>query len=377
MNKFFESSDISDSTKRDIAFQALVATRDTLNFATHKSIPTTYEQAFNVIADIDPGLYKAMNQYLSARNENDELKLFKEMARNESKIQKKTITPEQLLDAEIHRFEQLLSGGLPVNEEDSDEEIEDNVKFIKRRIAILISAKQSLSPRRLTENRIIMRDYSKIDRSFYFAERISENDFFIDYRLPENRFLRIRFLHPDEAEHITGADLIYEQIDPQRNRVRFIFLQYKTWDEKGVIYFSDSKSILDQIGKMKGMLCDGGFCKCSDTSKVNEFRFPFCSAFWRPTDKLQGEDSKMVSSGYHIPVCKVNKISESEKKIEKRVVKSESVTHKIFEELFNQNLIGSDWISFGECERFYKKNLIMAPEDRMVFIAREFIELPK
>jgi hypothetical protein len=239
----------------------------------------------------------------------------------------------------------------------------------------LVNAKLSLLPRRLSENRIINRDYSKIDRSFYFAERIFENDDFIEYKLPDNRYLRIRLLHPDEPEHITGADLIYEQIDAKRNRIRFLFLQYKTWDNKGVIYFSESKSILDQINKMKSILCDNGFCKCSDTKNEEGFRFPFCSAFWRPTDKVQNSDAKLISSGYHIPVCKVLSIAEKEPKIEKRLIKNDTVTHKIFEELFNQNLIGSDWLSFTECEQFYKKNLVMKSEDRIRLLVREFKEI--
>lgn len=375
MKDFFENESKSKDQKRDVAFQTLSATRDALNLAVDKTIPVTYEQAFAIIQDLDPTLYKNINENLKSKNENDELKLYKEIARTQSLIENRKVNVEDLLEQDIKKFEALLKAGMPVNEDDSDESIQESLGFIKRKIAMLVNAKMSLQPRRLSENRIILRDYSKIDRSSYFGERFYENDDFIDYKLSNNRHLRIRLLHPDKPEHITGADLIYEQIDFKRNRIRFIFLQYKTWDEKGIIYFSESKSILEQIDKMKCLLCDDGFCKESTTKNDEEFRFPFCSGFWRPTDKIQDSDSKLISTGFHIPVCKVLRISKEESKIEKNKIRKESVTHKIFEELFCQNLIGSDWVSFNECEDFYKKHLILHSEDRIRILTREFREI--
>lgn len=180
-------------------------------------------------------------------------------------------------------------------------------------------------------------------------------------------------MHPDQPEHICGADMIYEQIDPRKNSVKFIFLQYKTWNKDGVIYFSETKNLLPQLSKLSGLLCNGGFCKCSSAVK-NEFRFPHCSAFLRPTDKLQYEDSKMISTGIHIPICEVQKISSTDSKIEKKQFSNNSLSHRVFEELFNNNFIGSDWIPFAQCEDFYKKHLIMDTNDTIRLVAREFIE---
>lgn len=69
------------------------------------------------------------------------------------------------------------------------------------------------------------------------AEKFFETDNYVDYKIAKDRFLRIRLLHPDKAEHILGADLIYEQYDVDTEKVRIAVLQYKTW-ENGVLYFS-------------------------------------------------------------------------------------------------------------------------------------------
>ena len=59
------------------------------------------------------------------------------------------------------------------------------------------------------------------------------------------------------------------------------------------------------MNKMKTILCDNGLCKCSkDDSIDKKYRLPYCSGFIRPTDKIQENDNKLMSSGYHVPLCR-------------------------------------------------------------------------
>jgi hypothetical protein len=54
---------------------------------------------------------------------------------------------------------------------------------------------------------------------------------------------------------------------------------------------------------MKFFTCDKNFC--NSASSENSYRFPCCSGFLRPTDKLQNADQKFISTGEHLPICKI------------------------------------------------------------------------
>lgn len=81
--------------------------------------------------------------------------------------------------------------------------------------------------------------------------------------------------------------------------------------------------------------------------------------FLRPTSKMQNSDSKMVSTGLHIPVCEVKKIMESERSLTKDSVKGKNVSYKIFDELFNARMIGSRWLTYDEHIDFYKEKKLI------------------
>ena len=362
---YLENLDRDEDEKRNLAFQTVVGMRDALSLATKKQQPPTYEQALTIINDLAPDLYNDVCKLISAKNDNDIVKYYREEAHIQSVISGIDIKPEDLISEEIDRLTKLKKEAkLPKNE----------IRLFESRIASLYVGLENLKPRELTENRILNRDYSKVDRSHYFAEQYFENDFYIDYELPFKKTLRLRLLHPDRPEHVTGADLIYEQYNHEKNKVRFIFLQYKTWD-KGVIYFSQHENLKPQLGKMKSSLCDKGFCEKPDKIEIIEkFRFPYCCGFLRPTDKLQNQDSKMISSGLYIPVCNVLEMYENAKKLEKSSLKQNTLSHKHFEELFNQNIIGSRWLDVDEVEDFYKEKEIIQHKDSIKIFARELIK---
>lgn len=66
-------------------------------------------------------------------------------------------------------------------------------------------------------------------------------------------------LHPDNAENILGADLIYENIDTKSGHVRFLHMQYKIWNNKSLNF--KAGSLAAQIEKLDKNLYKAGYCK--------------------------------------------------------------------------------------------------------------------
>jgi hypothetical protein len=181
-------------------------------------------------------------------------------------------------------------------------------------------------------------------------------------------------LHPDKPEHILGADLVYEQFNVETEKLRLAILQYKTWD-KGVLYINSSNGSEAQLLKLKKHLCDNNFCSAPQhLDGLFDYRFPYCCAFLRPTDKIQNSDSKMISHGIHIPVCSALQIkSENGNKIEKSQIRHATLTHEVFENLFNHSFIGSRWISMTEVEEFYRDKKILESDQFIKLYAKEII----
>jgi hypothetical protein len=362
MTKLFEDSRLDDEEKADMAFQATVAVRDALNISRNKQQPPTYEHAIRLFYELDPDIYYEVTKLLNKKNESEIVKLYREKAALESLKRGKEIDAKDLIHEDISEFRQLKSQPNVTSEK---------TKHIDSRITQLNSALINLEPRHLSENSILNRDSTLAKRGNLPSETLFSDYGFTDFKLSKDRYLRVRLLHPDKAEHMTGADLLYEQVDIENNRIKLLFLQYKTWEE-GVIYFSSSKSLSEQISKMKRVICDCNYCE-PPKSDYDRFRFPFCSAFLRPTDKLQFSNNKMLSSGLYIPVCKVNDIKENQVKLSKNELKHTSLNHYIFDDIFNLGFTGSRWLTIEEAEEFYKSNNILSKRESLVLHTKEFI----
>lgn len=356
---FLSDSKIDEGRRRNLALQTIIAHRDLLQLANKKKQPPTYENALGLLNEIAPNVYSDFLELLSKQNQSELVEYFNDLADIKSS-DSENVSARELIDKQIKTYENLL-------------EKDPTKKTVSKRLMQHLVARESMDKTRLTENRILNRDYSNVDRTSY-ADKYFIDDFFTDYKLKNNNILRIRFLHPDIDEHITGADLIYEQYDLQNNKVRFVFLQYKTW-ENNVIYKSQTQNLVPQLKRLTSLLCDNKLCHASNSSKSsNKYRLPYCSGFLRPTDKIQDKDSKLMSSGFHIPVCNALKLIESEGKIEKKMIKEESFKSQIFEELFNSNMIGSRWIEVEQLEGIYSSNDIFKASDRIKLYAQEMIE---
>ena len=156
--------------------------------------------------------------------------------------------------------------------------------------------------------------------------------------------------------------------------VRLAAIQYKVWDGE-TLYKSDN--IASQLDRLHKTFCSNKLCEqFAESQRKDAYRLPYCSAFLRPTDKLQHPDSRFISSAYHIPVCVVERSWQDTvrggQKIERKYFRSEAVTHRVFEELFNANMLGSKWLTYEELEKLYREHKILEADEHIIIHAQEF-----
>jgi len=357
---YFSDKSADEDSRRNDAFKFLIALREALSMAKRSQQPVPYKRTRDLLYDFSPELHSEISDLITKRNPSDLVKYYTQKADLLSTEKGKIIFPEDLIQNELEAERKLLEYG-------------DDVQLIKRKIYELQTALEHFQPEDISENFILNHDFSLVSRHQFFEKELYSNAKVKDYKLTGNRILRLRLLHPDKAERIIGSDLVYEQFDLKRERVRFIHLQYKTWNSK-VLYFSQG-NVIDQIEKLNDNICDSGFCINGEGEKHSSsiYRFPYCSAFLRPTSYLTKPDATLVSTGIHIPVCMVRKIKDTSPKIDKKNTKGRSIGNKNFEDLFVDNHLGSRWISFDQLEDFYNEKGINSETGRIRVHAQEVI----
>lgn len=354
---YYLNDRIPEEERRDIAFQTVNAIRESVTLARNSTLPITYEFAFDIIYDLNPKLYESIITLLTSKNENETVKYYKEEAEAAS-TEDNIILPVDLITTELKRLESLL-----------EKSGKKSTYLLKRKFE-LIAAKEYFTPRAQSEHKSLNHDFYLRGRDDYFGKPLYENDNFKDYKISKDKILRLRLLHPDREEAILGVDLVYENFDMQFNRVRFAHMQYKTWNNN-VLYESATTNLVSQIQKMESHLCKSGYCKGPKNQKREDYRFPYCSGFLRPTSKIQNPDSKLLTTGLHIPICQALKLFAEEKKISKENSKDKSIKGHIFEELFMTNIAGSRWIDIEELEKFYIEKGINSHTNRIRIHAQE------
>ena len=87
----------------------------------------------------------------------------------------------------------------------------------------------------------------------------------------------------------------------------------------------------------------------------------------------------IVLSGYHVPLCVVNRLwqitQQGGRKLDSKKFRSEAVTHQIFEELFNTNMLGSRWLTYEELENLYQEHKLLEVGERIIIHVQEFSRL--
>jgi len=347
-----------DHDRLDAEWATLIAIRELLGVALKGKATPTYEQALEFGKTVSPSLFDSEDTVLGS-NEREIVKEYRQRAEAKSSISGRTITPLELLHEEIEEFKAMVR-----TPGDRD--------LIEKRLRALDNITTLFQPQAHTENQLILRDVFSAERRL--LDPPIRADRYHDFRLDKDRGLRIRLLHPDKPEQSTGADLIYENYWDKKRVIRISFVQYKVWDGS-TLYSSSSRNLASQLAKLKRVLCDDGFCEKAEAS-ASRYRLPHCCAFLRPSDKLQDPNSRLISSGLHVPICVIAKgwqtTKRNGKKIERKNIRSEALSPKIFEELLNTNMLGSRWLTYSDVERLYRRHKVLAPRERIVVHAQEF-----
>lgn len=340
MSNFLSNPRINENDRRNVAFQITLAIREAVTLAQRRTISASYETALHYIHDISKEIYQDIVALLEKRNESELVKLYTQKAQALSDSDN-IVLPLDLIEAEIQNLQNLLARKT------------QKLNAISLEIGRHLVAAEHFRPRTSSEHRILSRDFSGVER--LKLNKLYSNDEYIDYRIEKDRYLRLRLLHPDKPEEITGADFIYEQFEIASNRVKFVQMQYKIWKDGG-LYFSD-KRMVAQLEKMQNNLCGGGFCNGSHGKNYTKknFRLPYCSAFLRPTTNKLSSNSKLISSGHHLRVCEVLAKSKTDVKLDKEAVRKSALSQRSFEDLFYTGKLGSRWIAMDDLQDFYKK----------------------
>jgi hypothetical protein len=345
----------------DAEWAALNAIREMLGIALKGRSSPTYSQALDVGKVVAPQVFAMERSLLGRGREPQLVQEYRQKADALSQIRGEVINPLQVLDEDIAIQRRLVG-------------TTGNRDLIQRRLDALENVRPYFLPRPYTENQLILRDLFKVDRKL--PTPAVEGDSFRDFKLSDERGLRIRMLHPDPVEHAVGADLIYEHYWDKKQMGRLALIQYKIWNGK-TLYLSQASNVEAQMTKLRDIFCGNDLCKAFEGgARTEAYRLPYCSAFLRPTDKIQDPDTRLFSSGLHTPICVAFRMMEDtgrgSKKLDSKMIRSESVSHKVFEEMFNANLLGSKWLTYEELEKLYREHHVLEADQRIVLHAQEF-----
>ncbi|WP_226093270.1 hypothetical protein LF929_007270 [Dickeya oryzae] len=342
----------------------LNAIRGTVKIASKGDMSkSTYDNAFGLGAVLYPELLGPENSILRRERESDTTREYRQKADLMSLKNGTHITALELVIKDMEEIDSLI---LIAKKNNDDQKRTDQ---LKKKIALLQKARLELEIKSHSENQLIFRDAYNVERNI---PELSKGHGYRDFELPDGNNLRLRVLHPDRPEHITGADIIYERHDKKSGKISIVVVQYKIWEDKK-LYVSDER-MQAQIQKMKKFTCENNICRHKG---INDFyRFPCCAGFLRPTDKLQKADQKFISTGEHIPICKINDFKSKGVKggeiLEYEKIKEVSLSAELFEELFNRGKIGSRELSRSELEKLYKDSYVIDKSDTVVIYAQEF-----
>ncbi|HCG5950822.1 hypothetical protein L3V27_22365 [Vibrio sp. J2-3(2022)] len=340
----------------------LNAVRDMVKLASKGSMSkSTYDNTLEFAGDLYPELLGPENSLLKRERESDTTKEYRQRAELESLREETEVSALELVLKDIAEYESLLDVA-KANQKDRK-----RTDQLKRRLSQLDKAKKELEPKAHSENQLIFRDAYNVERNL---PELSKGHAHKDFRLTDGKILRVRVLHPDRPEHITGADIIYERHNDRTGGISIVAVQYKIWENRKM-YLSDDR-MNGQIDKMREFLCNKGICQ----SNSDEYRFPCCSGFLRPTDKLQTAEQKFISTGEHLPICKIEECTSYGKRGGLQLtyddIKEYSLSGDLFEELFNRGKIGSRELTRNELEDLYHEASVIDSSDTVVIYVQEF-----
>lgn len=360
-DSYFASEKIEVEEKQERILQLAAAFREGLAKGVGNSLNVTYAKAFDVLRAVDSKLFSDIGKFYDTQKQLPSV--VQEFIGQDN--------PLKSVQAEIDMKGKALLNIQPGNQRRALERRIKRLQEAQDYFALLAGGKsnppQTVS---LLEQDALQRDFMIAQREVrqYRALTVTA-DRYREYSLPNGHLMRIRFLHNLPPEHVTGVDLVYEQIDIKHNTARFAHLQYKMWNGRKLTLSSPRE--LRQLERIHNTFCgDKQFCNDRGSGHL-PYRFPFCAAFYRPTHKKQMRNAQHGTTGIHIPACLVHNYSNPPISIEKEVLYSQGITHSVFDELFRNGLVGSAWLDIATVEEFYKVKKILDSEDTMVLNIRQ------
>lgn len=344
--------------RMDAEWAFINAAREGMNIFRRKPDQTTYKQAARWGEAIAPEVLDPERRIINADRETLEARYYRQQAIAETALRGVMVTPLELIGADIEKLEAMMI-------------VSPEADRVESKLEQLEKVRKEMTPRRHSENQVIFRDAYQVERYLPITKK---GHGYQEYAADDDRRLRVRVLHPDHPESKTGADLIYELHNTEAETARVVLLQYKMWDRKNFPYDPRMDA---QLHKLMGIGCRGQFCLSPEGDHDGKsYRFPYCSVFLRPTDRLQDPDAKLVSSGMHMPLCRVHKswsITERGAKVLTRdAIERQSVSHAVFEYLFSTSLLGSRELEWSMLEKYYEEWGLLDGDDRLVLHAQEF-----
>lgn len=354
---------MTQTSRLDSEWVTLNAFRGLAKIATKGDFAkATYDNALELGGALYPELLSRDSSILRRERESDTTKEYRQRAQLKSIKHASTVLPITLLQTDIDELKDLLA----IAKQNKNR---SKVDQLKRRMALLTAAADELNPVPHTENQLIFRDALAVDR---IVPSHGSGKAYRDFTLPDENILRVRVLHPDKPEHITGADIIYERHDVGSERASIVAVQYKIWEDK-VLYLNDER-MQGQLSRLRSFTCQNDLCAAPKGDAG--YRFPCCAAFLRPTDKLQRADQSYVSSGEHLPLCQIDACKSLSARgtdiLEYKKIRNSSLSAEIFEQLFNKGRIGSRLLTYEELQELYEQHEVAANLDTVVIYAQEF-----
>jgi hypothetical protein len=353
-----------DTARLDAEWITLNAVRGMTKIAVKGDVgKSTYDNALVLGGELYPAMLGSESSILRRHRESDTTTEYRQRARVKSLKQGATVEPLDLVRDDIEELRDLLDvanqGG----------QNKGRVDQLKRRLGILVDAENELKPVPHTENQLIFRDAYNVERTVPAHGTGRE---YRDFELPDANILRVRVLHPDKPEHVTGADIVYERHSPREESASIVAVQYKIWENKSMNLTDGRMS--RQLQNLQRFMCEKTLC--SQSNETQPYRFPCCAAFLRPTDKLQKPDQAFLSSGEHIPICRIDQCMTSGRRgaelLEYKNMRGVSLSSEMFEGLFNTGKIGSRQLSYDELAELYQAHEITAEQDTVVIYLQEF-----
>lgn len=344
----------------DAEWVAVSAFRDLLRLGARGDYKkATYNNALNFGGELYPELLGPDTSLLRREREGDTAGEFRQKAKGLSAKRGVEVRALDLVQAEIHEYRDLVN--LEVDKSKVDK--------LKRRLNQLIGAEKELNPVAHSENQLIFRDAYNADRGI---PTLHTGKGHRDFQLPDGNNLRVRVLHPDKPEHVTGADIIYERHDLRQRAASIVAVQYKIWSEK-TLSLQESR-LQDQLGRLATFLCKRGLCQKGEA--MSDYRFPYCAAFLRPTDRLQSPDQTFISTGEHLPICKIEECTAESRTRSPRLnyedIREVSLSGEIFEILFNRGRIGSRMIGYEQLAQLYSDFSVDSEQDNVIIYAQDY-----